>query len=382
MYKFHDCAKFSKLDLRSGYHQLSLHPDSRHIASFSTPWGNLRPKRLVFGAKASQDLFDETMYRIFGDIPYCMNQRDDILIGGRNIAEHNKTLRTVLQRAEDYGITFNREKCEFGVDKIDFYGYRFTKEGLKPTSEKVRAVKDSNRPETKEAVKSFLGMVGYLSKFVDRYSSITAPLRKLTERQVKFQWGPEEEAAFINLKLKESITSEKTMLYFNPKRPIVVGAEASYHDGLSAGLFQNGGNGLQPVHYISRTMTDTEKRYSQTEKDALAVRWAKNRFKMYLLGAPRFKIITPHKPLLPMFNKATAKLSPRIEKWVMDMQDVDFELVYEPGKDDADPMDYLSRHPLPVAGTDNTEKVVKSILTTEHAVVLDRIRKETATDKQ
>ena len=202
----------------------------------------------------------------------------------------------------------------------------------------------------------------------------------MTARQVKFQRGPEEEAAFI--KLKESITSEKTMLYFNPKRPIVVRAEASYHDGLSAGLFQNGGNGLQPVHYISRTMTDTEKRYSQTEKDALAVRWAKNRFKMYLLGAPRFKIITSLKPLLPIFNKATAKLPPRIEKWVMDMQDVDFELLYEPGKDDADPMDYLSRHPLPVTGTDNTENVVKSILTTEHAVVLDRIRKETATDKQ
>ena len=197
---------------------------------------------------------------------------------------------------------------------------------------------------------------------------------------MKFEWGPEEEAAFN--KLKDSITCEKTMLYFNPKRAIIVRAEASYHDGLSAGLFQNGGNGLQPVHYISRTMTDTEKRYSQTEKDALAVRWAKNRFKMYLLGAPKFKIITSHKPLLPMFNKATAKLPPRIEKWVMDMQDVDFELVYEPGKDDADPMDYLSRHPLPITGTDNTQKVVKSVLTTEHAVVIDRIRKETAGDKQ
>ena len=117
------------------------------------------------------------------------------------------------------------------------------------------------------------------------------------------------------------------MLYFNPKRSIIVRAEASYHDGLSAGLFQNGGNGLQLVHYISRTMTDTEKRYSHTEKDALAVRWAKNRFKMYLLGAPKFKIITSHEPLLPMFNKATAKFPPRIEKWAMDMQDVDFELV-------------------------------------------------------
>ena len=380
MYKFYDCITFSKLDLRSGYHQLSLHPDSRPIATFSTPWGNLRPKRLVLGAKASQDLFDEMMYLIFGDIPFCMNQRDDILIGGRNMTEHNKTLSAVLQRAEDFGITFNREKCEFGVDEIDFYGYRFTKNGLKPTIEKVKAVRDSKRPETKEAVKSFLGMVGYLSKFIDRYSSITAPLRKLTERKVKFEWGPEEEAAFN--KLKDSITNEKTMIYFNPKRLIVVRVEASYHDGLSAGLFQKNGNGLQPVHYISRTMTDTEKRYSQTEKDALAIRWAKNRFKMYLQGAPRFKIITAHKPLLPMFNKATAKLPPRIEKWVMDMQDVDFELVYEPGKDEADPMDYLSRHPLPITGTDSTEKVVKSILIAEHAVVLDRIRKETGKDKQ
>ena len=147
------------------------------------------------------------------------------------MTEHNKTLSAVLQRAEDFGITFNREKCEFGVDEIDFYGYRFTKDGLKPTIEKVKAVRDSKRPETKEAVKSFLGMVGYLSKFIDRYSSITAPLRKLTERKVKFEWGPEEEAAFN--KLKDSITNEKTMIYFNPKRPIVVRVEASYHDGLS-----------------------------------------------------------------------------------------------------------------------------------------------------
>lgn len=129
-------------------------------------------------------------------------------------------------------------------------------------------------------------------------------------------------------------------------------------------------------------MTKTEKKYSQTEKDALAVRWAKNGFRMYLLGAPKFKIITTHKPLLPMFNKAKARLPPRIERWVMDMQDVDFELVYEPSKDDAGPLDFLSRHPLPVIGTDNTERVIKSILMAEHAVVLERIKKETKKDEQ
>ncbi|CAC5379940.1 unnamed protein product [Mytilus coruscus] len=121
VYKFHNCRVFSKMDLRQGYHQLMLHPESRSIATFSTPWGNMRPRRLIFGAKCSQDLFDEQMFRIFGDIPNCLNQRDDILIGGTDIDEHNKTLREVLQRAQDFGITLNKEKCEFGVEELEFY---------------------------------------------------------------------------------------------------------------------------------------------------------------------------------------------------------------------------------------------------------------------
>ena len=103
-------------------------------------------------------------------------------------------------------------------------------------------------------------------------------------------------------------------------------------------------------------MTKTEKCYSQTEKDALSIAWAKNRFRMYLLGASRFQIISTHKPLLiPLFNKATCKLPPRIEKWVMDMQDVDYELVYEPGKNEKDPLDFISRHPLPETEEDTIQ---------------------------
>ncbi|KAL9958658.1 hypothetical protein ACROYT_G035707 [Oculina patagonica] len=92
-------------------------------------------------------------------------------------------------------------------------------------------------------------------------------------------------------------------------------------------------------------------------------------------------LITAHKPLLPLFNKPKAKFPPRIEKWVMDMQDVDFEMNYEPGKDEADPLDFLSRHPLPVVGNNDTEKILKATIETEHAVVLDRIREETHQDR-
>lgn len=188
----------------------------------------------------------------------CMNQRDDILIGGRNMDEHNKTLEAVFQKAKDFEITFNLDKCQFGVEELELYGYRFTKEGLKPTLDKVKAVKDSRCPETKEAVRSFLGMTGYLSKFISRYTSLTAPLRKITQKEVRFHWGIEEQTAFE--KLKDSISSDNTMIYFNPTKPIVVRAEASYHDGLSAGLLQDIGKGLKPVHSNSRTMIDTEKK--------------------------------------------------------------------------------------------------------------------------
>ena len=185
------------------------------------------------------------------------------------MGEHNKTLEAVLQRAANFGITFNPDMCQFGVEKIEFYEHKLTKDGLKPKPEKTRALKESSPPESKQAVRSFLGMTRYLSKFIPRYASLTVPLQKLTHKDTKFKWRAKENEAFE--KLKASITSESTMAYFNPAKPIVVRTEASYHEGLSAGLFQETGSGLQPVHFISHTMNDTDKRCSQTEKDALAV---------------------------------------------------------------------------------------------------------------
>lgn len=132
-------------------------------------------------------MFDKMMYRIFADFPYCMDQRGDILKGGRNLDDHNKTIQAVKQRTVDFGITFNREKCEFGVDEIEIYGFRFMKDGVKPMTEKVKAVKGSQLPETKEAVRSSIGMLGYLSKLIDKNSSLTAPLRKLTDRKETFK---------------------------------------------------------------------------------------------------------------------------------------------------------------------------------------------------
>ena len=379
IYRLHDCKIFTKLDLRQGYHQLALDPSTKQVATFSTPWGNYRPQRLVFGAKSSQDVFDEAMFRVFGDIHHCLNQRDDILLGGRDKTEHREVLKTVLKRARDHGITFNREKCQFGMEQIEFFGHVFSKDGLKPSPDKVRAVKECGMPENKEAVRSFLGMAGYLDNFIENYAAIAAPLYQLTRKETKFSWGKQEKEAFR--RIQDNISSEKTMAFFDPSKPIILRTEASFNEGLSAALLQKTDSGIQPVHFISRTMTETEKRYSQTEKDALAIKWGKERLRIYLLGAPRFRIVTSHKPLIPLFNKVKAKVPPRIEKWIMEMQDVDYELVYEPGKDETDPLDFLSRHPLPETGDDKTEKIIRWNVNEEHAVVVTRIREETQKDE-
>ena len=159
-------------------------------------------------------------------------------------------------------------------------------------------------PENKEAIRSFLGMAGYLDNFIQNYETIVAPVYQLTRKETKFHWGKQEEEAFR--KIQDTISSEKTMAFFDQSKPIILRTAASFSEGLSAALLQKTDRGIQPVHFISRTRTETEKRYNQTEKDALAIKWAKQRLRIYLLGAPRFRIVPAHKSLVPLFNKVKA----------------------------------------------------------------------------
>ena len=139
-----------------------------------------------------------------------------------------------------------------------FYGYRFGKGGLKPTPKKVQAIQECTPPESKGEVRSFLGMTGYLSKFIPRHFSLTKPFREFTHKDANFRWGPEEANAFEEL--KASISSQDTVAFFNPKLPIMMRVEARYNEGLSAGLFQQSTKVWQPLHFISRTLTDVEKK--------------------------------------------------------------------------------------------------------------------------
>ena len=332
---------FSKLDLTAGYHQLELTEESRNITTFTTHVGLRRYKRLNFGVTSAAEIFQNAIAEMLSDIPDALNTSDDILIHGRNQEEHDKTLIRVLDRIREKGLTLNKKKCQYNKDSIEFYGFVFGKNGVSADQKKVEAIKNMSRPTTPKEVRSFLGMTNYISRFIPQYADVTKPLRDLTRKTSEWKWTEEQEQAF--LKLKEQVTKPQTMAYFDEKSKTEVIVDAS-PVGLGAILAQEDKRGQRKIiAYASRALTDVESRYSQTEREALAVVWACEHFHLYVFGQ-QFTVISDHKPLEGIFNSVRARPNARIERWSLRLQSYDFVLRYKPGDDN--PADFLSRHPV------------------------------------
>lgn len=336
---------FSKLDLNKGYHQLELDEDSRNMTTFSTHVGLRRYKRLNFGVTSAAEIFQNHIAEMLSDIDCSMNTSDDILVYGQTQEQHDRALRQVFQRLKDRHLTLNRGKCEFNRDSIEFYGFTFGKGGVSPDAKKVDAIRNMSVPKSVKDVRSFLGLTNYVSRFVPQYSDITKPLRDLTKKETPWAWTDEHDTAFQ--KLKDMLTRTSTMRYFDPKATTEVIVDASPY-GVGAILTQRG-TGEEDNHvvaYASRALTDVETRYSQTEREALAVVWACEHFHLYLLGS-HFIVTSDHKPLEGIYNKPTSHTNARIERWNLRLQSYDFTLRYKPG--DGNPADFLSRHPVSLA---------------------------------
>ena len=294
---------FSKLDLNSGYHQLELDEDSRNMTTFSTHVGLRRYKRLNFGVTSAAEIFQNHIAEILSDIDGSMNTSDDILVYGKNQEDHDRALRKVFQRLKEKNLTLNKGKCEFNRDSIEFYGFVFGKGGVSPDAKKVEAIRNMSVPKSVKEVRSFLGLTNYVSRFVPNYSDITKPLRDLTKKETQWAWTDEHDIAFQ--RLKDMLTNTTTMRYFNPNAETEVIVDASPH-GVGAILTQRDTDEEENhvVAYASRALTDVETRYSQTEREALAVVWACEHFHLYLLG-DHFTVTSDHKPLEGIYKKPT-----------------------------------------------------------------------------
>ncbi|KAK3754982.1 hypothetical protein QZH41_004427 [Actinostola sp. cb2023] len=337
---------FSKIDLNQGYHQLELDADSRNITTFATHLGLFRYKRLSFGINSASEIFQKAIEEAVQGIQGARNISDDIIVFGKQQDDHDNALRAVLQRMRDNNLTANPDKCLFNQSSIDFFGHHFSAEGISADDKKISSLINSSPPKNANEARSFLGFAQYLARFIKDFASISAPIRQLTHKDAKWVWGPDQQHAFASL--KASMAAPEVMKYFDPllKTELIVDASPV---GLGAILAQvTHDQGRNVVAYASRSLTDCESRYSQTEREALAVVWGTEHFHLYLHGSS-FQAITDHKPLETIFNKSTCKATARLERLQLRLQPYKITVVYRPGADN--PADYMSRHPDPKHST-------------------------------
>ena len=338
LYTFNGCTKFTKLDLNKGYHQISLAPESRDLTTFASHRGIFRYTRLIFGMSAAAELYQKEIEIALTGLPGVKNISDDIIIGGKDENELLQRMEQTFSRLREKQLTINRKKCEFLKDEITYMGHKLSANGISPDKTKINTITALNAPQNVKELRSFLGMITYCAKFIPNFATITEPLRQLLKKGIPWTWDISHQSAFDTL--KRLLLSTTTLAYFNPDAYTEVVADAS-PVGLGAVIFQQQSDGtLRPISYASRALTSVERRYSQIERESLAILFAIQRFRNYLYGI-KFDVITDHKPLVTMFSVFNKQLPPRIERWVMRLMPYNFTVKYRAGSQNS--ADYLSR---------------------------------------
>ena len=246
---------FSKLDLNQGYNQLELAPESRYITTFNTHMGLMRYKRLNFGISSAAEIFQNVIRATLQGIDGAINISDDTLVFGKTLKEHDQNLKAVFQRLKEKGLTLNKSKCKFRKDKLEFFGYVFSKDGISPDPKKVADVVNLQTPSTASEVRSLLGMTNYCSRFIPDYDTKTEPLRKYTHKDQQWCWREEHDHAASQL--KEALVSAPVTVYFDSEKDREISADAS-PVGLAAILSQvDPKTGDSPViTYASRSYSN------------------------------------------------------------------------------------------------------------------------------
>ena len=373
-------AVFSKLDATSGFWQIPLSPESRPLTTFVTPFGRYFFNKLPFGISSAPELFQKRMNSILEGLEGITCLMDDVLIFGKDEAEHDARLRKVLERLQAAGVTLNKQKCVFRKSSVKFLGHLVGKDGVRADPEKTKAISEMAIPQSVSDLRRFLGMVNQLGKFSPQISELTKPLRELLSIKRSWLWGPDQDDAFA--KVKKELSQPTTLVFYNPQAELKISADASSF-GLGAVLFQQDGNDWRPVAYASRSLSETERRYAQIEKEALAVTWACEKFTDYILGG-KFLIESDHKPLIPLLNtKQLDSMPPRILRFRLRLARYNYTVQHVPGKD-LYTADTLSRAPLPGNSDNSLQEEVEAFVNgiVEHSLPATEQRLETYRNAQ
>ena len=295
----------TKLDLTSGYNQVELELASRYIKTFATHMGLYQYKRLKLGINTASFIFQKAIGELLAGIEGAMDFSDDIIVFAADKETHDERVAQVFQRLDTAGLTVNCKKCEFAKSDIEFFGFRFSSTGISIQDSKLSALKNASSPKKPSELRSLLGLANYCSMFIQNMADIVLPLRKLTHNNVSWEWTAVHEQAVQ--RLKDALTG-RAVHYFDKSWRTVLTVDASVV-GLGAVLSQTNPNNPKEKHvilYASKALSPVERRYSQVEKEALAVVWACEKLQIYLLGR-EFDVVTDNQAVKRIFNNPTTK---------------------------------------------------------------------------
>jgi hypothetical protein len=325
---------FSKIDLRSGYHQLKIKAEDVAKTAFRTRYGHYEFLVMPFGLTNAPAAFMDLMNRIFQPYldQFIVVFIDDVLVYSKDKAMHEQHLRTTLQLLREKKLYAKLSKCEFWLDQVVFLGHVISGAGIEVDPQKVQAVVNWDRPHNVSEVRSFLGMAGYYRRFVEGFSKIAIPLTQLTHKQTKFKWSDACESSFQEL--KDRLVSAPILALPTEGQGYVVFCDASIK-GLGCVLMQEG----KVIAYASRQLKPYEQNYPTHDLELAAVVFALKIWRHYLYGE-RCEIFTDHKSLKYIFTQK--ELNMRQRRWLELLKDYDLTISYHPGKANA-VADALSR---------------------------------------
>jgi hypothetical protein len=330
----------SSVDALSGYHLMGLTQRAIERSAFTTPDGQWEYLRMPFGLCNAPASFQRMMNGILGDL-VATNEvlvyLDDVTVCSPTWPLHLKVLQKVFQRFRDHGIYLKPKKCAFALQEMAFLGHVINENGIHTNPDKIKAMLELPPPRNLSELRSALGLFGYYRSYVPNFSTLAGPLYQLTKKNTPFHWTDAHQKAYDALKKK--MTEAPLLAKPNFDKPFRLYTDASA-EGLGAILVQLDDQGKeQVIYYASRGTRQAEKSYGATKLEALAVVWACDFFRYYLIGK-HFDVYTDHQALKWLMTMKTP--SSLFQRWILKLQEYDMTIHYRPGQNNQN-ADALSR---------------------------------------
>ena len=354
---------FSLCNVKDGYWHVKLSEPFSYLTTFETPYGRYRWLRMLFGISPASEYFQYMLDQTLEGLPGIHTIADDILVTGEGetheeaVKDHDRKLEGLLSRCRSKGIRLNRSKLKLRCKKMPYIGHLLTSDGLKPDPAKIEAIVKMDRPNDVPGVRRILGLVNYMSKFLNKLADISDPLNQLTHKDTEFQWTSAHDEAFETI--KKAVTEAPILKYFNSSEETILQCDASSIE-LGAVVMQGG----RPVMYASRHLTPSEQHYTQIEKELLAIVFGMEKFHQFTSGR-KILVQSDHKPLEIICKKPLINAPKRLQSMLLQLQCYDYEVQYKKGTE-LYTADTLSRAPVSTSDTRSSAETL-----TEHVNMVD-----------